>query len=1020
MAEEQRDRESREILTRCQTELEEARHKLSRKATEICRQQQEELRQAEEKYGPELIELPGQRDRELEANEQQSQQSLRAIDDSFRFEKERLTEEHRGEVAAREQDDQRHWQEMDDHWRTGIVALQETAATWNRQREETFIDFHTADFHSWKAAHDIPSAIPFGRLLVCLDQIDGQRSQDIQWDSSERDLFLPAMVPFPCNPLMIHARGNRRNQAIGTIQSVMLRMLLAVPPGKLHFTIIDPVGLGENFSAFMHLADFDETLVTSRIWTEPIQIEQRLADLTQHMETVIQVYLRNEFPTIKAYNAFAGQMTEAYRVLVVANFPANFSEGAVQRLQSIVANGARCGVHTLMSVDAELKWPSNVRRLDLEQRAIRICEKNGQFVWKGVDHPGVSLELDQPPEPSRFTQWVQVVGAEARNADRVEVPFTFVVPEENNWWSGTTKDGIDLPLGLGSGQKLQCLELGQGTAQHVMVSGKTGSGKSNLLHVVISTAAMWYSPDEVEMYLVDFKKGVEFKAYAHFQLPHARVVAIESEREFGLSVLERLDRELKLRGDRYRNLGVQDLSGFRRKESDLAMPRVLLVVDEFQELFVADDRIAHDSALLLDRLVRQGRAFGIHVILGSQTLAGAYSLPRATIGQMAVRVVLPCSEADDHLVLNEDNMAARLLSRPGEAIYNDANGLVEGNRPFQVVWLPDQVRDGYLEKIKSLAESRNIRREVPIVFEGNVLADLCNNRALGQLLAESRWPQKVVSPCLWLGAAIAIEDPMVCELSRQSGGNFLVVGHHHEAALGVLVSGVLSLAAQQPPCQPGTVSCGASFWVLDGTHPDGPHAGYWQQLGGVVPHTFYCGGPREANSMIGKISDELVRRQQAELDEEASLYLIVYNLNSFRHLRGAEDHFVFASSSDREKPVDVAKQFAQIVKEGPLWGIHALLWCDTYNNLCRTIDRRDLRDLEQRVLFQMSEVDSSNLIDTPEASRLGTHRALLYHEGLGILKKFRPYRVPPDDWLNWVCKQFECRFTGTGSGREKS
>ena len=39
--------------------------------------------------------------------------------------------------------------------------------------------------------------------------------------------------------------------------------------------------------------------------------------------------------------------------------------------------------------------------------------------------------------------------------------------------------------------------------------------------------------------------GVEFKLYDHYKLPHARVIAIESEREFGLSVLEQLDRELK-------------------------------------------------------------------------------------------------------------------------------------------------------------------------------------------------------------------------------------------------------------------------------------------------------------------------------------------------------------------------------------------------------------------------------------------------------------------------------------------
>src|SRR3954451_13696563 len=149
------------------------------------------------------------------------------------------------------------------------------------------------------------------------------------------------------------------------------------------------------------------------------------------------------------------------------------------------------------------------------------------------------------------------------------------------------------------------------------------------------------------------------------------------------------------------------------------MPRVLLVIDEFQEFFTTDDRISHDSALLLDRLVRQGRAFGIHVLLGSQTLARPYSLARSTLGQMAVRIALQCSESDAHLILSEDNTAARLLSRPGEAIYNDANGMVEGNNFFQVVWLPDERKEAYLKKILELARTHHYRPAQPqLVFEG--------------------------------------------------------------------------------------------------------------------------------------------------------------------------------------------------------------------------------------------------------------------------------------------------------------
>ena len=93
----------------------------------------------------------------------------------------------------------------------------------------------------------------------------------------------------------------------------MLRFLTAVPPGKVRFTIFDPVGLGQNFSTFMNLKDVDELMVNSRIWTEQAHIEQRLLDLTEHMENVIQTYLRNEYQSIEQYNEMAGEVAEPYR-----------------------------------------------------------------------------------------------------------------------------------------------------------------------------------------------------------------------------------------------------------------------------------------------------------------------------------------------------------------------------------------------------------------------------------------------------------------------------------------------------------------------------------------------------------------------------------------------------------------------------------------------------------------------------------------------------------------------------------
>ena len=240
----------------------------------------------------------------------------------------------------------------------------------------------------------------------------------------------------------------------------------------------------------------------------------------------------------------------------------------------------------------------------------------------------------------------------------------------------------------------------------MLIAGRTGSGKSTLMHALITNLALNYSPDEIDLYLIDFKKGVEFKVYATHELPHASVVAIESEREFGISVLERLDAELRLRADRFREAGVQDVAGYRNTPGTPPLPRILLIVDEFQEFFSEEDKLAQEAALWLDRLVRQGRAFGIHIILGSQSLGGAFTLARSTLGQMAVRIALQCSENDAALDLEREQHRARMLSRPGEAIYNDANGAPEGNHFFQVVWLSEERREAHLKELLERARAQ--------------------------------------------------------------------------------------------------------------------------------------------------------------------------------------------------------------------------------------------------------------------------------------------------------------------------
>lgn len=940
----------------------------------------------------------------LEANEkylQTLEESKQVHDADFHQAQEKYAH-HQRETHSRQ--DQL-WTAATKTWEEGLSKAEAGLAAIDAETQRWFPPWDSEVWRNWQPPAEVPTGMRFGNMFLTMGDIPNGIPLDERLRQGPMEFSLPAFLSFPHRCSFLMEAGNEgRNQAVSVLQAVMMRMLTSIPPGKVRFTIIDPVGLGENFAAFMNLADYDDALVASRIWTEPLHIEQRLGDLTEHIENVIQKYLRNQFETIEEYNVQAGEVAEPFRVLVVANFPVNFSLEACRRLVSIASSGARCGVYTLVGVDTNQPSPQGFNLADLEQTSCTLVWKNRKFTWRDSDFEKFPLELESPPASSEFnTRILQLVGERAREAKRVEVPFDFIAPRESEWWTGDSSGIIDVPIGRSGATKRQYLKLGKGTSQHVLIAGKTGSGKSTLLHALITNLAMMYSSEEVELYLVDFKKGVEFKTYATHRLPHARVIAIESEREFGLSVLQRLDAELKIRGDRFRDMGVQDVKSFRQAAPGEPLPRILLIVDEFQEFFIEDDKIAQEASLLMDRLVRQGRAFGIHILLGSQTLGGAYSLARSTLDQMAVRMVLQCSEADAHLVLSKDNSAARLLSRPGEAIYNDANGLIEGNNPFQVAWLADSKKDEYLRGIRVLADSRaNLTARPQIVFEGNAPAQIDKNHLLHEILAAPTWPAAApAGASAWLGEAIAIKDPTAAVFRPQSGSNILMIGQQDEPALGILACSLIGLAAQYAPREPG----GPKFYVLDGAPQEGPQAALFTRLGEALPHPLRVAGWRDLAAVMTDIAGEVDRRQKANDFAAPPMYLFINGLQRFRDLRRQEDDFGF-SRRGAEQPPTPSKQFATILKEGPGVGVFTFLWCDSLNNVNRALDRQGMKEFEMRILFQMSAADSSTLIDAPTASKLGMHRALYYTEDRGQAEKFRPYGVPSEEWLKWIKEQF--------------
>jgi hypothetical protein len=212
------------------------------------------------------------------------------------------------------------------------------------------------------------------------------------------------------------------------------------------------------------------------------------------------------------------------------------------------------------------------------------------------------------------------------------------------------------------------------------------------------------------------------------------------------------------------------------------------------------------------------------------------------------------------------------------------------------------------------------------------------------------------------------------------------------------LASIVSLAAQLPPTSPQPDGETTRFIILESGQEDQQSGQMLRLLSDLIPHHTRVASPKGLAEVLGELAALIPARQASDDPNSPPCFLIIFDLQRFRDLRRQEDDFSF-SRRDPNEPVPPSKSFATIVRDGPAVGIHTIIWCDSLNNANRTFDRQTLREFEMRILFQMSAADSSNLIDSPLASKLGPMRAYFSSEEQGKLEKFRPYGVPDPSWF---------------------
>ncbi|WP_390505255.1 FtsK/SpoIIIE domain-containing protein [Helicobacter pylori] len=367
------------------------------------------------------------------------------------------------------------------------------------------------------------------------------------------------------------------------------------------------------------------------------------------------------------------------------------SKDALYYLEKIMRFGSKNGVLSFVNLESE---KNNKSAEDLKKHAEFFKDTTS---FERLKYLNIEVINDQGIKSQHMQDFADEIKAYYRQKKEVKRELKDLQKDEK-FWTESSQYEVSVPVGWDINHKEVCFEIGS-AQNHTLICGRSGSGKSNFLHVLIQNLAFYYAPNEVQLFLLDYKEGVEFNAYTDPILEHARLVSVASSVGYGMSFLSWICKEMQKRAELFKQFNVKDLSDYRKHEK---MPRLIVVIDEFQVLF-SDNKSTKAVEGHLNTLLKKGRSYGVHLVLATQTMHGTDINPSFK-AQIANRIALPMDAEDSSSVLGDD--AACEIQKP-EGIFNNNGGHQKYHTKMSIPKAPDDFKS-FLTKIHAEFNQRNL------------------------------------------------------------------------------------------------------------------------------------------------------------------------------------------------------------------------------------------------------------------------------------------------------------------------
>lgn len=690
------------------------------------------------------------------------------------------------------------------------------------------------------------------------------------------------------NLLFAYGEG-QRNKALTCMNATLLSILAAFQAKHVKIVFIDMA------------TSNDGAYLTTRLDGQICEVVNREQDLRQQIEkwqakaSMVGRYTSD----ILSYNSENQTILAPYEIAVLLNKP---NSSVQAQLAPFIENGHKYGLYFFaLFSDVEVKDG---------------MESFASVKWD--DNPEVGFKNRSIVPITWYTDMTEAVfhnlEEESRKVDQVQSISQDVEAMSRTPYADAIKD-FAVPVGETNGREAFFRLSNQHI--HSFVIGQTGQGKSVLLHDVIAGSILRYSPEQLQIYLLDFKMGEEL--YHYKNVKHIRaLLASGSDLKVTLEIMKDLKNKMEERSNLMREVRARNLEEYNAVSAE-KMPRILLVVDECQELFRdSAHRQPGEASDMLDirniviDIARKGRSQGVHLLFATQTLSGT-QLPPDIKNNLTDKYLFRCAQEDaEQLAPGSSKKVLQL--KVGNLLHTST---CEGESTFQA-YFPDV--ESMVEAAIRKAEQIQVGKQ--FVFDGKTMLPF-DGSTIEWVKAKSRR-----GPGFALGKSLDVKQEIVgSALKAENTENILFVGYNHAHVCRASLSALFSLMlANKEMLQ------GYKFYCLDLLQSEDDAVmiplDALRRKGLEMIKASQCG------AFLSELA-EAVRKQ-----EEKKVVFFILGQERFKAVRD-EYEIPGAPQPATDRPMGFGRppvktyrsELKYILENGSEYGIHILLQVDKVSNL---------------------------------------------------------------------------------------